>query len=93
MIPAVEVEPELRLRFPHRSAEFREGVEIGVLAGLMATGAPMFDHPVSVANLDQARELAVGMGYRVTGSDETDGLVTLCLCRTSVRPKLAVVGA
>ena len=91
MTPAVEVEPDLRITFPHRSREFREGVEIGVLAALLATGAPVFDHPVSIANLDQARDLAAPMGYRAVLSGETDGLVTLRLTRTSQRPHLSLV--
>lgn len=91
MTSAVEIEPGLRLRFPHRSAEFREGVEIGVLAATIATGAVPFDHPVSAENLDQARDLASSMGYRAVVIGEVDGIVTLLITRRSMKPKLAVV--
>ena len=93
MIPAVEVEPNLRISFPHRSAEFVAGVRIGVLAAKMATGAPVFDSSVSVENMDQARELAAGMGYRAVVIGEVDGVVTLLITRWPVKPRLAVVAS
>jgi hypothetical protein len=61
----VEIESGLRLRFPRRSEEFDQGVEIGVLAVLMATGGMDFERSISVENLDQARALADKLGYHL----------------------------
>ena len=93
MIPAVEVEPGLRLRFRHRSPEFVEGVEIGVLAHLIASVTVPFDHPVSSVNVDQARDLAESMGRRAVVIGEVDGVVTLLITRWPLRPRLAVVAS
>lgn len=89
----IYVEPGLNIGFPHRSAEFAEGIEIGILAGLMATGSPRFDHHISAASLDQARDLAGPLGYRIMVSDEADGLVRIALSRTSLRPRLSLVAS
>src|SRR3712207_4563291 len=62
----IHVENGLSLRFPHRDEEFDEGVEIGILAVLMSSGARGFTHWVSTANVEQVRALAEGMGYRLT---------------------------
>ena len=37
---AIEVEPGLSVRFPGRSDDFAEGVEVGILSILMAQGMP-----------------------------------------------------
>lgn len=89
----VHVEDGLHIGFPHRSAEFAEGVEIGILAALMATGSPRFHHRISPASVEQARDLAAPLGYRLMVSDEADGLVQIALSRTSLRPRLSLVAS
>jgi hypothetical protein len=87
----IHVENGLSLRFPNRDKEFDEGVEIGVLAVLMSSGARSFTHWVSTANVAQVRALAEGMGYRVT-EGEADGALTQVIFRTGgSRPKLTLV--
>lgn len=88
----VQVEPGLRLGFPDRAAEFVDGVEIGVLASLIATGAPVFDHTLSAGNLDQARDLVSALGYRLVVSGQADGRVTIRVSRTSIRPRFTLAG-
>lgn len=87
----VNIEPGLSVGFPHRSAEFAEGVEIGILAGLMAVGSPRFDHHISSGAVEQARDLAAPLGYRILVSGEADGLVQIALSRASLRPRLSLV--
>jgi hypothetical protein len=53
------------VRFPTRSQDFDEGVEIGVIAGLMASGIARFDVLVARGTVEQARSLAEGFGYRL----------------------------
>ena len=87
----IQVEDGLSLRFPGRSEDFNEGVEIGVLAVLMSSGQRGFTHWVSSANVEQAREIAGKMGYRLT-EGEVDGTVTQVILRTGrVRPTLTLV--
>jgi hypothetical protein len=87
----IHVEDGLSLRFPHRDQEFNEGVEIGILAVFMSSGQRGFTHWVSTANVEQARSLAAGMGYRLTQGD-TDGMLTELIFRTGrARPQLTLV--
>ena len=62
----IHVEDGLSVRFPGRSEEFNEGVEIGMLAVLMSSGQRGFTRWLSPANLEQARAIADRMGYRLT---------------------------
>ncbi len=87
----IHVEDGLSLRFPGRSEDFNEGVEIGVLAVLMSSGQRGFSHWVSSANVEQAREVAGKMGYRLTEGDR-DGSLTQVILRTGrMRPMLTLV--
>ena len=87
----IHVEDGLSLRFPNRDQEFNEGVEIGILAVLMSSGQRGFTHWVSATNVEQARSLAEGMGYRLT-EGETEGTLTEVIFRTGrERPKLTLV--
>lgn len=61
----IQIDVGLRLRFPDRSPEFDEGVEIGVLAALMSLSAGAFSHRVSTGSLDQVRRLAPKLGYHL----------------------------
>ena len=87
----IHVEDGLSLRFPNRDQEFSEGVEIGILAVLMSSGQRGFTHWISTSNVEQARSLAEGMGYRLT-EGETLGTSTEVIFRTGrARPKLTLV--
>jgi hypothetical protein len=87
----IHVEDGLSLRFPGRDEEFNEGVEIGILAGLMSSGERGFTHWIAAGNIEQARSMADKMGYRLTVG-ETDGGLTEVIFRTGqARPKLALV--
>jgi hypothetical protein len=87
----IHVEDGLSLRFPERDEDFNEGVEIGMIAVLMAAGEGAFTRFLSTANIEQARSLAEKLGYHlVTGC--CDGPSTLVTFRReSGRPKLTLV--
>ena len=53
------VQPDLRVRFPGRSEEFNQGVEIGMVALLMSMGQPNFVRWLSAESVDQARQIPV----------------------------------
>ena len=87
----VEIESGLRLRFPHRSEEFDQGVEIGMLAVLMATSGMDFERSISIENLDQARALADKLGYHLV-CRTTDANAADVLFKTGrPRPQLTLV--
>ena len=71
----IHVEHGLSLRFTGRDEEFNEGVEIGILVGLMSSGLRGFTHWISPANVEQARALAEKMSYRLT-EGQTAGELT-----------------
>ena len=87
----IHVEEGLSLRFLGRDEEFNEGVEIGILAVLMSSGQRGFTHWVSAANVEQARSLAEGMGYRATTGDAEGPLTELIFRTGRARPKLTLV--
>jgi len=87
----IHVENGLSLRFPHRDEEFDEGVEIGILAVLMSSGARGFTHWVSTANVEQVRALAEGMGYRLTEGEVDESLTEVIFRTGRARPKLTLV--
>jgi hypothetical protein len=81
----------LRLRFPGRSEDFDQGVEIGMLAVLMDTGQPEFSRWVSAANRDQVRALASQLGYSVVEGASDAEWVELQFLYGKTRPKLKLV--
>lgn len=85
------VEDGLTLRFPGRGVDFIEGVEIGVLASMMALGAEGITRPIGRTNLEQARALAEGMGYRLIVAGEDCDEVAVTLTRRTLRPALRVI--
>jgi hypothetical protein len=87
----IQVAAGLRLRFPQRSEEFDEGVQIGILAGLMESGRTEFSRQISSRALEQARALAQKMGYRILErpGDPESRCVTFLLA--GLRPKLELV--
>ena len=81
----------MRLRFPARSADFDQGVEIGIVAALMSQDLTEFTRKISRDNLGQVRALVEQFGYRlVEGSEEGDFVEINFLSRTA-RPRLRVV--
>jgi hypothetical protein len=79
------------VRFPGRTEEFDQGVEIGILAVLMDFGAPEITRPIASTNLEQARALADKLGYRLLEGVSADGLTTVILHRAQTRPALKLV--
>ncbi len=75
----IQIAEGFRLRFPSRSAEFAEGVEIGVLTTLLDMGLVEFNRVISVAARQQAISLADALGYSVTEGLVTDGLTAVTL--------------
>src|SRR5918998_2228414 len=77
----IQITEGFRVRFPSRSAEFAEGVEIGVLTTLLDMGLVEFNRVISVAARQQAISLADALGYSVTEGPVTDGLVSITFCQ------------
>ncbi len=73
----IQIAEGFRVRFPSRSVEFAEGVEIGVLTTLLDTGLVEFNRVISVAAKQQAISLADALGYAVAEEQVTDGLVSI----------------
>jgi hypothetical protein len=80
-----------KVRFPGRTEEFDQGVEIGILAVLMDFGTPEITRAIATTNLEQARALADKLGYRVLEGVASDGLTTIILRRAQVKPALKLV--
>jgi len=59
----IHLDDGLRLRFPARSEDFDQGVEIGMLAVLMDQEIREFSRWISRANLGQVEAVAKQMGY------------------------------
>ena len=85
----IRVVPGLNLRFIGRDEVFNEGVEIGLLAAELASGAAEFSMTLGVGTLDQARALATGMGYRVHLVTANEATVELTFLTGSRRPEAA----
>lgn len=87
----IEIEDDLKIRFPRRAPDFDDGVEVGVMAALMATGIPRFTRTVYPTVVAPVRALAAKLGYRVVTTPEPDGRATLFVESASIRPHLRVV--
>jgi hypothetical protein len=87
----IEIEDGLRLRFPHRDAAFAEGVEIGVLAVRLAAGPREVTSRISPASLEQARDLAQGLGYRALKTAEGGDWIDVSFTPVHARPRLRLV--
>jgi hypothetical protein len=81
----------LRLRFPGRSSDFDDGVEIGALAAAMDLGQREFSRWISPDNVDQARALAGQLGYYVVEGPTETGAVEVTFRSKSARPALKLV--
>jgi hypothetical protein len=85
------IDDGLTVRFPHREASFSEGVEIGVLALLMAMGTPEVVRWIGGANVEQTRALADALGYRLFEKDRRGDAVAVLLTPRRRRPALRLV--
>jgi hypothetical protein len=89
----IEIADGLRLRFPGRTEEFDQGVEIGVIAVLMDFGTREFTRSISRASLVQARALAEKMGYRLLEGAGDRTFVEVTLRTGQARPQLKLVSS
>jgi hypothetical protein len=87
----VEVEEGLVVRFPGRSDDFVEGIEIGLLLAALALGAGQVERWMPIATVAQAEALATRMKYFTSLGETYDGLTLLTFSRWAPRPKLKLV--
>lgn len=89
----IHLEDGLRLRFPARTEEFNQGVEIGMAAVLMDQGADGVSRWISRGTLGQLEAIAKQFGYRIeTGNgDESWVEVTFRYGLAKARPHLKLV--
>jgi hypothetical protein len=86
----IHLTEEVTLRFPERSEEFDEGVELGILAASIEFGKA--DRVwIAVSSCEQARALAEKMGYRVTEGPVDGDWVEIVLRPEGRRPRLKLV--
>jgi hypothetical protein len=81
----------MRLRFPARSVDFDQGVEVGMLAALMSQNMAEFSRRISNANLGQVRALAEQFGYRLVEGAADDECIEINFYNRTARPRLRVV--
>jgi hypothetical protein len=87
----IHLDDDLRLRFPGRSEEFDQGVEIGMLAVLMDQGEREFTRWISRANVDQVRAIARQLDYHVIEGTGDDEWVSLSFRQAAAKPALRLV--
>ncbi|WP_445501636.1 hypothetical protein [Microvirga sp. G4-2] len=89
----IHLDDGLRLRFPGRSEDFDQGVEIGMLAVLMDQEIPEFSRWISRSNLSQVEAIAKQMGYRIieAGGDEDWVDITFRHGSIKAKPNLRLV--
>ncbi|WP_131829883.1 hypothetical protein [Consotaella salsifontis] len=91
---AVHLEDNLKVRFPGQDASFMAGVEIGMLATLMAMRPREFSRQIDTGNMEQARLLGLKMGYHVSEVEQVDRKeVRVTFRDRSLGPKLRVVSS
>jgi hypothetical protein len=89
----IHLDDGLRLRFPGRSEDFDQGVEIGMIAVLMDQGLGEFSRWIARSNLSQVEAIAKQMGYRLeeVGGDEEWADITFLYGTAKSKPKLKLV--
>jgi len=89
----IHLDEGLRLRFPGRSEDFDQGVEIGMIAVLMDQETSEFSRWISRANLGQVEAIARQMGYRTieAGGDEEWAEITFRHASIKAKPHLRLV--
>ena len=89
----IHLDDGLRLRFPGRSEDFDQGVEIGMIAVLMDQGLNEFSRWIARSNLSQVEAIAKQMGYRIeeNGGDGEWADITFLYGSVKAKPKLRLV--
>jgi len=87
----IEVDDGLRLRFPGQSADFSAGFEMGALAAFLSFGLRDCTRYISTDNLEQAREIAESLNYRMVLGAADDSGVTVRFLHGVARPALRLV--
>jgi hypothetical protein len=87
----IHVSEGLRLRFPGRGQDFDAGVETGIAAHLMALSRATFVQTISAENLEQLRELASAMQYRLVVLGRDAEWAEVEFNQTRVRPRLSII--
>jgi hypothetical protein len=83
----IHLDDGLRLRFPGRSEEFDQGVEIGMVAVLMDQGITEFSRWISRSNLGQIEAIAKQMGYRTEQGEGNEEWVDVTFLYGLAKPK------
>jgi hypothetical protein len=87
----IELDDGLRLRFPGQSEDFSAGFEMGALAAFLSFGLRECTRAISIDNLDQAREIAEGLHYRMIPGPQHEGGVSVRFVQGAARPALRLV--
>ncbi|MDX2157092.1 MAG: hypothetical protein SFW09_11345 [Hyphomicrobiaceae bacterium] len=87
----VHLEDGCTLRFPGRSDDFADGVELGILAAQMDHGVVCLSRRIARSNLDQLRALAAKLGYRLVVGVTDDSWCHVDLVAKTERPRLRLV--
>jgi hypothetical protein len=87
----IELDEGLRLRFPGQSEDFSAGFEMGALAAFLSFGLRECTRAISTDNLDQARDIAESLHYRMIPGAQHDDGVTVRFVQGGARPALRVV--
>jgi len=89
----IHLDDGLRLRFPARSEDFDQGVEIGMVAVLMDQGTREFSRWISRGNLGQVEAIAKQMGYHIVegNGDDEWAEVTFHYGQAKSKPHLRLV--
>jgi hypothetical protein len=83
----IHLDDGLRLRFPGRSEDFDQGVEIGMLATLMDQGIREFSRWISRANRDQVEAIARQLGYHIVEGNGDKEWVDLTFRHGVAKPR------
>jgi hypothetical protein len=83
----IHLDDGLRLRFPGRSEEFDQGVEIGMVAVLMDQGVAEFSRWISRSNLGQIEAIAKQMGYRIEEREGSEEWADVTFLHGLAKPK------
>jgi hypothetical protein len=87
----IEIEQDLRVRFPGRGPEFDDGVEVGIIAAHLALGVRRVERQVSASVLAQLESLARAMSYRVVVTGTAGEALDVAIERVDARPALRIV--
>ena len=89
----IEITDGLRVNFPGRNDDFKDGVEIGLLAASLANDPTQTTHCVSVSNVLQAERFAEALGYHMLQAKVHDRWSILTFRKGRPRPKLRLVSS